>query len=47
MATDPDERPTFPQILAELGPIEDDPILPDDGVNGGPTEGGVVDAPAA
>ncbi len=31
MCTDPDERPTFPQILAELGPVEDDPILPDDG----------------
>ncbi len=35
MCTDPDERPTFPQILAELGPVEDDPILPDDGAPNG------------
>ena len=29
MCTDPDERPTFPEIIQELGEYEDDPIVAD------------------
>ena len=27
MATDPDERPTFSEIIEELGEVEDDPFI--------------------
>jgi hypothetical protein len=27
MATDPDERPTFSEIIEELGECEDDPVI--------------------
>ena len=47
MATDPDERPTFSEILTELGPIEDDPVLPDDGVADDAAADGAANGTAA